>query len=398
VRVTGTEANVRLLFISHSLPPEGRPLENVGGMQRVAIDLHDSLLGHGEASVRMCVLRSAWNRRHFTTPLFMASAAREITRLAARREIDAVLFSSLVTATLAVPLRAYLRRRGIVTAAIAYGLDATLPSRPYQTLVRRVFQSLDLVLPISHATAQACRERGLPAERCQVVLLGIRPDRFTPARDRVAARAKLLHLARRETVPRLILTSTGRLVPRKGVAWFTGNVMPLLPPDVVYFVAGEGEDRARIEAEIERQRLGDRVRLLGRVSESELEVLYQGADVFVMPNVPVAGDMEGFGLVILEAGLCGLPTVASRLEGIEDVITDGENGRLIESGDAAAFRDAIMAYYSDQAMLAEAARRARHFTAARFAWSGVTDNYVDAIRGVVARREAVHARAEMKTA
>jgi phosphatidylinositol alpha-1,6-mannosyltransferase len=383
-----TEETVRLLFVSHSLPPEGRPLENLGGMQRVALDLHDSLLAHGGASVTMCVLRSAWDRRHYRTPVFLASAGREIARLARRREIDAVFFSSLVTATLAIPLSAYLKRRGVVTAAIAYGLDATLPSRAYQSLVRRVFQSLDLVLPISHATAAACRARGLAADRCEVVLLGIRPDRFAAPDDRAAARAKLIELAQHTTTPRLLLASAGRLVPRKGVAWFVDNVMPLLSPDVAYFVAGEGEDRARIEADVERRQLGARVRLLGRVAESELELLYQGADLFVMPNVPVAGDMEGFGLVILEAGLCGLPSVAARLEGIGDVITEGENGHLVRSGDALAFRDAILPYYADARLLAEASRRARLHTAARFEWSGVTDCYVDAIRAAVAKRSS----------
>src|SRR5688572_5844731 len=354
-------------------------------MQRVSIDLYDSLLAHRGASVRMCVLRSAWNRRHYQTPVFLATAAREIARLARRREIDAVLFSSLVTASLAVPLNNYLRRRGVVTAAIAYGLDATLPSRPYQVFVRRVFDSLDLVLPISHATAEACRERGLPADRCEVVLLGIRPDRFAAPHDRAAARARLLQLAQHDSTPRLVLASAGRLVPRKGVAWFVGNVMPLLPPDVLYLVAGEGEERERIEAEITRQQLSARVRLLGRVTDAELEALYQGADLFIMPNVPVPGDMEGFGLVILEAGLCGLPTVSSQLEGITDVVTEGENGHLVTSRDARAFRDAIMTYYDDPDALAQASQRARNFTEARFGWSGVTSNYVDAIRGAVLR-------------
>src|SRR5688500_20196939 len=107
-------------------------------MQRVSIDLYDSLLAHRGASARMCVLRSAWNRRHYQTPVFLATAAREIARLARRREIDEVLFSSLVTASLAVTLSNYLRRRGVVTAAVADGMDASRPSRPYQPCARSV--------------------------------------------------------------------------------------------------------------------------------------------------------------------------------------------------------------------------------------------------------------------
>ena len=60
-----------------------------------------------------------------------------------------------------------------------------------------------------------------------------------------------------------------------------------------------------------RHGLAERVRILGRVGEELLATLYSGADLFVMPNIPVPGDMEGFGVVMLEAGLNGLPVLAA---------------------------------------------------------------------------------------
>ncbi|MEO8194638.1 MAG: glycosyltransferase family 4 protein [Gemmatimonadales bacterium] len=377
---------MRLLFVSHSLPPLGRPMENVGGMQRAALDLHDGLLAHRGVSATALVLRSPWNERAYRTPIFLASALREIRSLARQREIDAILFSSMVTAALAVPLRRLLRRSGIVSAAIVNGLDATTTTWPYPHLVRKIFESVDVALPISHATAIACEQRGLSRSRCKVVNLGIRLDRFSP-RARVEAREQLLSIAASHgfpatASPRLILSSVGRLVPRKGVAWFVESVMPQLPKDVVYLVAGDGPDRFRIDAAIEQNKLESRVKLLGAISDSELEVLYHGSDLFMMPNVPVANDMEGLGLVMLEAGLTGTPTIASRLEGIADVVTEGENGHLVESGNAAGFRDAVMRYYEDADALAEVSVRARLFTAARFGWGGVIDRYIEIIGGL----------------
>jgi phosphatidylinositol alpha-1,6-mannosyltransferase len=374
---------LRLLFVTHSLPPDDRPMDNVGGMQRVAIDLYESLLPHRGAEVRALVLRSPWSQRHWRTPLFMARAIREIRGLAERKEIDAILFSSMVTAALAVPLRSHLKKHGVVAAAIANGLDATTPTWPYPQLVRKVFNSLDLVLPISNATADACRARGLTPEKCAVVLLGIRLDRFAPPASREEARTSLLRSIGISTTPSLILCSVGRLVPRKGVAWFIEYVMPALPPDVLFLVAGEGAERQRIESVIAGKQLGERVRLLGAISDAELQRVYQGSDLFVMPNVRVAGDMEGFGLVLVEAGLCGLPVIASRLEGIADVVTEGENGHLVESADADGFRDAILRYHSQPEHLGDASRRARMFTAARFGWAGVTDKYVSVIQQAV---------------
>jgi phosphatidylinositol alpha-1,6-mannosyltransferase len=368
---------VRLLFVSHSLPPHGRPMENVGGMQRVAMDLHDSLLAHRGIEASALVLRSSWNERGIRTPLFLARALREIRRKARAREIDAVLFSSMVTAALVVPLRNLLRRNGIVTASIVNGLDATTPTWPYPALVRSTFGALDIVLPISGATALACGLRGLDSSKCTVVPLGVRLDRFKDRVDRGLARSELLgRTGRGGRSAGLILSSVGRLVPRKGVAWFVERVMPLLPADVHYLIAGEGPDRLRIERAISTHGLGDRVTLLGAISDADLENLYHGSDMFVMPNVPVENDMEGFGLVMLEAGLCGLPTIAARVDGISDVVTEGENGYLVQSGDAAGFVAAVGRFYDDPSRLAEASERARLHTVSTFGWDRVIERYI----------------------
>jgi phosphatidylinositol alpha-1,6-mannosyltransferase len=304
--------------------------------------------------------------------------------MAKTREMDAILFSSMVTAMLAIPLRKLLHRNGIASAAIVNGLDATTPTWPYPKLVRKAFDSLDLVLPISNATRNACLERGLVDDKARVVSLGIRLDRFSTTGDKPAARRRMLQIFGIDYSPSLILCSVGRLVPRKGVEWLVSNVMPELPRDVMLLVVGEGPERQKIQSAIDAHHLGDRVHLLGAVSDSQLEAVYQGSDVFVMPNVKVAHDMEGFGLVMLEAGLLGLPVIASNIEGITDVITPGENGELVESLDAPAFRDVIMKYYGDRQQLRAASHRARMHVVSRFGWTGVIQRYLDELRGVTA--------------
>jgi phosphatidylinositol alpha-1,6-mannosyltransferase len=284
-------------------------------------------------------------------------------------------------------LTSHLRKHGVISAAIANGLDATTPTWPYPQFVRKVFDSLDLVLPISNATADACRARGLSPEKCQVVLLGIKLDRFQPPVSRSESRVALLAHFGASSSPRLILCSVGRLVPRKGVAWFVDNVMPSLPSDVLFVVAGEGAERPRIEGLIAKHGLSSRVRLLGAITDEELEMVYQGSDLFMMPNVPVPGDMEGFGLVMVEAGLCGLPVIASRLEGIADVVSEGANGHLVSTGDGAGFVSAIMRYYESPVDLASASARARKHVEDTFGWGAVTDRYIAVLESFAFRRE-----------
>ena len=380
---------MRLLFVSHSLPPEGRPLANVGGMQRVALKLHETLEARADANALdydALLLRSAWRTVHLKTPLFLARAGWQIARAARQNAVDVVLFSSMVTASLAVPLQGLLRRHGVRTAAIVHGLDVTTPFPPYQWFVPKVFGALDAVLPVSRATRQACLDRGAAPTRLRVVPNGIDTDRFEAPPDRTTAR-QALDASVEASPPSpppdgLLLCSVGRQVERKGTAWFVDAVMPRLPDDVHYWIAGDGPELDTIEAAIARHDLSPRVRLLGRIPNDTLGALYRGADLFVMPNVPVEDDMEGFGIVLLEAGQCGTPAIAARLEGIQDVIADGVNGHLVAPQSPDAFVDAIAAYRNDSEALDAAAQRALHYTEDTFGWPAVADTYLSVLRAL----------------
>lgn len=390
---------MRLLFVSHSLPPVDRPLANVGGMQRVATKLHDALARHPDIDLSSILLRSTWRWIHLRTAPFLAQAGWRIYRAARDEAVDVVLFSSMVTASLAIPLRRVLARHGVASAAIVHGLDVTMPLPPYQWLVPRVFDALDAVLPVSRATGQACIERGLSPDRVHVIPNGIDRERFPPLAERTTMRRELLEALGRpdRLLPddALLLCSVGRQVERKGFAWFTEHVMPRLPDDVHYWLAGDGPRAEEIQATIDRRGLNGRVRLLGRVSERDLVRLYRGADLFIMPNVPVEGDMEGFGVVMLEAGLCGCPTVASRLEGIRDVITEGVNGHLVPPRHPEAFVEAIRPYYEDPTVLATASEQVAEHVAETFNWAAVTDQYVATLEHVVASQAPGAPRREL---
>jgi phosphatidylinositol alpha-1,6-mannosyltransferase len=99
-----------------------------------------------------------------------------------------------------------------------------------------------------------------------------------------------------------------------------------------------------------------------------------------MPNVPVADDMEGFGIVLLEAGQCGTPAIAAQLEGIQDVVTDGVNGHLVPPEDPSAFADAIRPYRDAPEALDAAAQRAMAHTENTFGWPAVAEKYLATLR------------------
>jgi phosphatidylinositol alpha-1,6-mannosyltransferase len=369
---------VNLLFVSHSFAPESDPLSNVGGMQRVAMDLHAELERREDVTLTSLVLRTTWAATGWRTPGFLARALRDIPRLVAQRDIDVILFSSMVTATLALRLRMVLPTR-VKLVAITHGLDVTTTFAPYQRwVVPASFRRLDAVCPVSRATAEACIARGARKDQIFVVPNGIEEDRIPAGVSQTAARESLPH-----PIPapdRQLLVSVGRQVRRKGFAWFIRNVMPRLPETVDYWLAGDGPERQNILAAITETRMENRVRLLGKVDTETLHALYAAGDIYVMPNIVVPGDMEGFGIVMLEAGLAGLPTVASSLEGILDVIDEGKNGLLVKPESPDAFVGAIKRVLEQPETLRAARDRARKHVLATFTWPAVADRMVATLR------------------
>jgi phosphatidylinositol alpha-1,6-mannosyltransferase len=371
---------LRILYVSHSFPLAGDPLSNVGGMQRLAQGQYAALAEHPAVEMHSLLLETSWKATPYRMPGYMARLLWQIPAIVRREKIDVVLHSSMVTASLTPTMTRAIRAAGAIVAAVPVGRDVTLPTIGYQWYVRRVLRSLDAVFPISRATAHECLQRGLPPARMHVVPCGVDGQLFSAPRDRKAARRELLRSIGEssETIPddALILVSVGRHQERKGFAWFTDQVMPRLPKDVVYLVTGEGPMTPRIREAIDRHGLHGNVRMLGKVPEDMLGRLYRGADLFVMPNVHVKGDIEGFGVVMLEAGMCGMPVLAADLEGISDVVREGENGHLVRSEDADAFVERVMRYRGDRNLVAEASRRASAYTAGHFGWPAIADTYV----------------------
>ena len=121
----------------------------------------------------------------------------------------------------------------------------------------------------------------------------------------------------------------GRLVHRKGAKWFAENVLPQLPEDVKFYVVGKTWDLG------EKQGISDnpRVCILGYLPDEQLRLVQRKACAIVMPNIKSedSTDVEGFGLVALEAAMSGVPLVASDIEGIRDAVRHEETGFLVQA-------------------------------------------------------------------
>lgn len=294
----------RVLFVTRSL--QAAP----GGMQTATRLLLDALRTRTE--VELFVV--GWSGPKWGLPFFFVKALV----LSMFFSGDCVHFGDAVLAPVLRCLK-FVRPALRVTCTV-HGLDVIYPNTLHQFFMNGLC-CCDAIAAVSATTKHAVVERGVSPERVTVIGWGT------------------LHedLAVRVSGPPTLL-SVGRLIPRKGTAWFIEHVLQLLlktHPDLQYVVVGDGPEMHRLRSLVYTLQLDHNVRLLGAIGDAEKEKLYAQADLLLMPNVPVAGDMEGFGMACIEAAARGVPTVASKLEGIQDAVIYGETGVFFESDDAA---------------------------------------------------------------
>jgi len=312
-----------ILFITRNYPPK------VGGLE--AYSFH--LIREFETLTTTYRITSSKPKKQL--PLFLPYSLCKALFLIRKHSIQHIHLCDGFLAPLGLILK---RMTGVPVSATIHGLDITHRNLLYQRIIPRCVQRLDRIVCVSQATRNEVLKRTyFQPDYCAVIPNGIVPDQFHLSESVSALRQEIGRFIPISLHGKKLLMTVGHLVKRKGVAWFVDRVMSRLGEEYVYIVAGEGPERIHIEKAIARHHLQMQVCLLGKIRDGLRNMLYNAADIFIMPNMTVPGDMEGFGIVVLEAGSCGLPVIACNIEGIKDAVIDGKTGYLVGEGDVEGF-------------------------------------------------------------
>jgi glycosyltransferase involved in cell wall biosynthesis len=226
------------------------------------------------------------------------------------------------------------------------------------------------------------QHRLLGAGRVQLIRSsGIDVSAFVAARDSARPRAALRQMLGLEDAE--IVITVGRLTRQKGIATLlrAASLVAAKRPAARFLLVGPRDSEgpfAISEAEIDAA--APHVVALG--ARRDVAALLNLADLFVMPTEY----REGVPRVLLEAGLAGLPIVATRMPGCNDVVTDGWNGRLVAPADPEALAASIVELLGDKAQAQAMGRRSIGFVAREFALDGVVDRYDELYRQVLEDR------------
>ncbi len=216
------------------------------------------------------------------------------------------------------------------------------------------------------------QEYGVPFSRLALIPGGVDTDKFAPAEHKSEVRRRL-----GLPLDRPLLLTVRRLYARMGLENLVQAMRIVVQQQagVLLLIGGMGPLRERLQALIEQLGLTDNVRLLGHVADEQLPLYYQAADLFILPSL----DLEGFGLVTLEALACGTPVLGTPVGGTIEILSTLDPCLLFASSQPEDMAKGVLEYLSTPTI---SSKRCRRYVLEHYTWDDM-----------VARLEALFAAA-----
>ncbi|HPR49789.1 MAG TPA: glycosyltransferase family 4 protein [Spirochaetota bacterium] len=380
---------MQILFITHKYPP------SIGGMEKQSYELINGVSQFHK--VHSLVFDNNSSKVKFL--LTLKSKVKKI--LNENPDISVIHLNDGLMAFFAYPIKKITDKPILVTL---HGLDIVFPNKIFQKIVVNRFKKLDGIIAVSRATAEECLKRGFDKEKVFIVRNGV-DTTLSKIYEKIGFRSQLEKKLGISLQGKKILVSVGRSVRRKGFSWFLTKVMPRLDKNVIYLIIGPpqkhikkinmlfkflpnefahqlslllglGMDEIDIQRALKKPVLENRAFYMGKLPFDEMMQVLRASDLFVMPNIKINGDAEGFGLVALEAAICGVPVLASALEGITCAVIDGMNGFLAPPENEIAWVEKIDTLLADRISLKKSGDLAQKYTLKNFAWEKMVDGYI----------------------
>lgn len=369
-RCANCQAPSSILLVTRNFPPL------LGGMEKLNYELFRhlestrpvALCGPLGCSRFVSAQTEVCENRIRPLPYFLLTTLWHASRLALRCRPRVIIAGSGLTAPVAWFVgRCCIRSR---VAVYLHGLDIVADSWLYQHLWIPVIRRCDVVLTNSRNTSQLAQEHGIEPKKVHVLY---------PGTDLPSLNSAPAHEFRAELGlgNRQLILFVGRLTKRKGLAEFVTYALPLIirkfPEACLVIVGQDATDMVQARRSSERARILNAAKAIGIAQNvlfagprygAQLSGAYQAAQVHVLPVLDLPRDIEGFGMVAIEAAAHGLPTVAFNVGGVSDAVADGRSGALVKAGAYELFSDAVVGYLSQDASF-NVSENCRAFAAGR---------------------------------
>ncbi|OZG73434.1 glycosyl transferase family 1 [Hahella sp. CCB-MM4] len=276
---------------------------------------------------RLPLSSTSWGLRSLVGLKFYWSVYWAVRKLVKQEKIEVIhcgrclpegFVAYLISKTMGIPYICYIHGEDVETAATSRELSWIVHRSlgGAEKLVCNSQNTADIVLNTWHASR----------EKTHVVHPGVDAGYFVPAAPDAEVRDSL------GWGQRPVVVTVGRLQLRKG----QDMLIQALPeirqqfPDILYAIIGEGEEKAALVKLAADLGVTDNVAMMSELSDEQMLQCYQQCDVFVLPNRTVGRDIEGFGMVLVEAQACAKPVIAGDSGGTAETMKVGETGYIVD--------------------------------------------------------------------
>jgi phosphatidylinositol alpha-1,6-mannosyltransferase len=358
----------RTLVVTNDFPPRA------GGIQsfvHALVERLDDVVVYAPGWAGATEFDAAQNfvvHRHPTSLMLPTrTVARRAAALVRHHSCEAVWFGAAAPLGLLAPTLRHAGARRIV--ATTHGHEAGWAQLPVaRQVLRRIGDRVDVMTYLGDYTRGRLERALSPSaiEHLERLAPGVDSAFFKPGAGG--------DVVRREhgLADRRVIVCVSRLVPRKGQDVLLRALPAILTavPDAALLIVGDGPDRKRLEAITDRERVRAAVRFTGAVPWADLPAHYDAGEVFAMPCRTRRGglDVEGLGIVYLEASATGLPVVAGRSGGAPDAVLAGETGQLVDGRDVSAVAACLIASLRDPIAAKELGAAGRAWVEGEWTW------------------------------
>jgi phosphatidylinositol alpha-1,6-mannosyltransferase len=299
-----------------------------------------------------------------------------ISQIMIRERPKAVQLATVGEGYLGLQLQQWLRLPFVV---YAHGNDILAALDSSWDKPKLALQRAGRVLANSRFTAELVQRAGVNPERISIVHPGCDVEHFRPLAPDPVFKRRLLG----DRAGDRVIVTVGGLVPRKGYDMVIRALPHLLRrcPDVTYLIVTSSyrDNNGKLESMARDVGVGDRVVFAYDVPNADLPRVYALSEIFIMPSRAhmEANDVEGFGLVYLEANACGKAVVGGRSGGIPDAVVEGVTGLLVDPQDPEAIATALVELLSNSELTTRLGRQGRARVIAEFTWNRVANKVQD---------------------
>ncbi len=320
---------------------------------------------HNINVIRMPLSCSEWGFKSLLGLNFYFHSVRQLIKIIKDENITHIHTGRVIHEGVIAWLLSFLTKTTYITFVHGEDVETAATSREHNLMVKQVCKKAQAIICNSHNSANIVKRLSYASDNKITVLHpGFDEQKFFPAKHDPLFKEKM------GWVDKKIILTVGRLQERKGQDKMIEAMPALLKqnPNTLYVIVGRGECKENLECLVERLFLQNNVQFLDEISDEEMIKCYQQCDLFILPNRTIDNDIEGFGMVLVEAQACGKAVVAGDSGGTKETMDIGNSGLVIDCSKSEIISAALNDLFSNESRLQKMGLEGETFVNTHFTW------------------------------